>query len=118
MNTVLKDRNPSLIKIDVKGYEAQILRGGKNIFQNNYLSAVILELNGSGKKYGYDDEKLHEEMLSMGLSTYHYDPFQRQLIELNNKYSKTGNTLYIRDVEKVKKRLKEAPMLHILKKNI
>ena len=106
MNTVLKDRNPSLIKIDVKGYEAQILRGGKNIFQNNYLSAVILELNGSGKKYGYDDEKLHDEMLSMGFSTYSYAPFQRKLVELNNKHAATGNTLYIRNIGKVKERLK------------
>lgn len=54
LDEVLKD-DPFLIKIDVEGYETLALQGAKNTLRNEELFSVIMELNGSGNRYGFDE---------------------------------------------------------------
>jgi FkbM family methyltransferase len=50
--------DPFVIKIDVEGYELPVLDGAISTLKKNSLSAVIIEINGSGKRYGFTDGDL------------------------------------------------------------
>ena len=82
---------PFLIKIDVEGYETSVLKGAENILKNNELCGVIMELNGSGKRYGYDESLILSMMTDYGFEAYSYDPIDRKFIALNGKNFTEGN---------------------------
>ncbi len=114
LDTILGDRRPSLIKIDVEGYETPVLQGAERTMTQKELLAVIMELNGSGERYGYDEEVLNRMMLDLGFSTLSYDPFQRLLIALNGKRDiRQGNELYLRDIGSVRERVASAPKFSV-----
>lgn len=87
---------PVLLKIDVEGFELSVLKGGVNILANNKMRAIIIEFNGSGRRYGISDEEVHNVLLSYGFLPYLYNPFKRQLTSIL-KFSAEGNTIYIKD---------------------
>ena len=103
------DGAPLCIKIDVEGYETSTLQGGLNTLKNKGLYAVIMELNGSGNRYGYDEGEILGLMASYGFKPYAYQPFERRLIPLKGKNTiGTGNTLFIRDRALIQERIKTA----------
>ncbi|MDG1904193.1 MAG: hypothetical protein P8I38_01040 [Arenicella sp.] len=72
-----------------------------------------MELNGSGKHYGYDESKILEVMLGFGFRSYSYNPLTRSLIDLEGKKLGEGNTLFIRDLSDVEQRLKQAAKVSV-----
>ncbi|MEL6898033.1 MAG: FkbM family methyltransferase [Planctomycetota bacterium] len=109
LDLLLADEEPICIKIDVEGFEQQVVDGGPGTLQGQGLQAVLLELNGSGKRYGYDDQAIHDAMIEFGFTPFLYDPFQRELTGLEGRNTGAGNTLYLRDIEFVQQRLDSAP---------
>lgn len=103
---------PTLMKIDVEGFETAVLKGAPNILQEQSLKAIIIELNGAGGRYGYNDAAIHEQLLNLGFIPCSYEPFERKLSELIS-YG-THNTIYVRDKEEVSYILKNAPHRRIL----
>ncbi|NJO91938.1 MAG: FkbM family methyltransferase [Chloroflexia bacterium] len=83
-DNALDNENPALVKIDVEGYETEVLAGMQRILDNAGLKAIILELNGSGTRYGYNEDLIHTNLLQQGFKPYSYNPFIRQLTELKN----------------------------------
>jgi FkbM family methyltransferase len=108
LDSVLNDCSPALIKMDVEGYETLVIAGAKRVLEQDSLLGVIMELNGSGARYGYSEEALHKTMLNYGFSTFTYSPLERKLISLEGNVSKSGNTLYLRRAEEVALRLQAA----------
>lgn len=108
LNDLLESQEPILIKIDVEGFETNVIAGADNVLSRTSLLAVIMELNGSGERYGFNEVELHKKMLSFGFKTYTYFPFDRQLVSLDEATSTSGNTLYVRNVDEVASRLKSA----------
>jgi FkbM family methyltransferase len=113
LNNVFGDLNPTLIKIDVEGFETNVINGASDVLVKESLLAVIMELNGSGSRYGFDEKALHAKMLGYQFVPFSYSPFERQLIPLKNNCHSRGNTLYVRDVEEVRHRLKGAPKFFV-----
>jgi len=104
---------PALIKIDVEGFETEVIRGADSLLLNHTLQAVIMELNGSGGRYGFDEEAIHQKMLDAGFKAYQYEPFNRKL-ELRKERSLHGNTIYIKDFNTAIERLKEARHFEVM----
>jgi FkbM family methyltransferase len=109
MDAVLAGSTPSIIKIDVEGFETPVLRGAEKTLRSDALLAVLMELNGSGGRYGFDEVELHEGMVRVGFTPCTYDPFARVLRAIEGKNASAGNTLYVRDIEAVRDRVRSAP---------
>lgn len=113
LDNSLRGRSPLLMKIDVEGYETPALEGGQAALADAALRAVIMELNGSGSRYGYDETRLLEMMFDHGFESYAYDPFARTLAALPEKNNSQGNTLFIRDRRFIEARLTSAPAISV-----
>lgn len=118
LDTALSGACPSLIKIDVEGYETPVLQGAEETLKNNALHSVIMEINGSGERYGFDESLLVQLMRDYGFRTYSYDPFGRVLTDLGGKNLETGNTLFIRNDPLVRERLRDAPEIQVHGKSL
>lgn len=108
--------DPLLLKIDVEGFETEVIRGSVKTLNSSTLKAIIIELNGSGKRYHFDEEQIHNQLLSYGFSPFHYNPFGRALVA-SNRWG-THNTVYIRDQKFVADRLISSDGVKILSKII
>jgi len=103
----------NLLKLDTEGYERNVLLGGQRILASMDLHAVIIELNGSGARYGSSDEDVHQEIVRHGFQVHRYYPKTRQLKPLPS-YNRDGlNTLYVRPSRHVTDRLVTAPKYSI-----
>jgi len=98
---------PRLIKIDVEGFESEVIAGAKLTLANEQLQAVIIELNGLGsKRYGTHEELVHLSLLQNQFKPYSYNPASRTLSPMNTFNNK--NTIYIRNLKFVEERLRTA----------
>jgi FkbM family methyltransferase len=113
LDSVLSSESPSMMKIDVEGFETKVLAGAKETLSKPSLHSIIMELNGSGNRYGFDEEKILETMRDYGFLTYDYDPVHRKLHTLGGKNNSHGNTLFIRNADALKERLAQAPRMTI-----
>ena len=117
LNDVFLDTQiPALMKIDVEGFEKSVLQGANNILKNATLKSLIVELNGCCHKYGVTEDEIHQILLDYGFKTFHYKPFEREL-ERTNNYNNGGNTIYIRDEEWVKQRIKSSKKYTVIGKS-
>ncbi len=115
LDNVCSERTPAVIKIDVEGYEQAVISGGKRTLANDQLHAVIMETNGCGQRYGWDDGSLIEKMRNFGFLTFSYDPFTRRIRPAQPETGPgTGNTLFIRNIEAVQERVAQAPRFHLV----
>ena len=110
-NIIKEDGVPALIKIDVEGFETEVILGMEETLASKTLKAIIIELNGSGWRYGYDENNIHNKLLSHGFQPYVYNPFKRTF-NLSSGYG-SHNTLYLRDLEFVKERVRKAEKIKV-----
>ena len=113
LDDVLGDEPCRLIKLDAEGFEMNVLRGGSHVFGNPNLLALIVELNGSGDRYGNSDSAVHAEILRYGFSPYRYDPITRQLSLLETFNRVSLNTLYVRDLDNTSRILASARKIRV-----
>jgi FkbM family methyltransferase len=98
LDDVLGEAQCRLIKLDTEGFEMNVLRGGPRTLANPNLLALIVELNGSGARYGNSDSAVHDEILRHGFAPYRYDPAARRLARLATFNRNSLNTIYLRDL--------------------
>ena len=113
MDSMLKHELPIAIKIDVEGFETSVLHGSDLVLSKSSLKIVIMELNGSGSRYGFDEDLIIKLMEKKGFNTYSYSPFDRTFTSLNGKNCKSGNTIFIRDINFVESRVKNSELFTV-----
>ncbi|HLV40388.1 FkbM family methyltransferase [Xanthomarina sp.] len=105
IDSILEDRVPLALKIDVEGYENYALEGAVKMLENPDFKVLILELNSSGKVYGFEDQYIYEKVISYGFKPYRYEPKNRRLKELETYNKEQFNTIFVRDLAFVSARL-------------
>ena len=99
LDDLLDGRKPTLIKLDVEGYETQALRGAEKSLANPSLLAVLLET--------VDDEAL-TALTQHGFVRRSYDPRTRRLLD-HDDVGHGANILFVKDAHRLQERLSSAP---------
>jgi FkbM family methyltransferase len=113
LDRILEDCSPNMMKIDVEGYETQVVKGALNTIAKPSLHSIIMELNGSGSRYGFNEAEIIKSLEDRGFAPYSYHPFIRELRPLAGKNNLSGNTLFIKDLDFVRKRLANTPRVQV-----
>ncbi len=117
LDELFSGQKPLLMKIDVEGFELAALRGADSILKSGELKCLIVELNGSCRRYGVTEDQIHNHLLSYGFGIYSYNAFDRTLAKLIT-YNSNGNTIYVRDFCLIDQRLKSSRKYSILNQEI
>ncbi len=105
----LPKNNKYFLKIDVEGFENNVVDGAFETLSSNNVSAVIIELNGSGEEFGVSNEEIHKKLLGFGFFAVAYEPKARIVTKINS-YNKNGsNTIYVKDIAAISARCKSSP---------
>ncbi len=111
LDDVLAGEIPRLVKLDVEGWEAQVLDGMPDTLADRGLVAIITETNQSAGRYGgAGKDRVAGTMEAHGFSPFTYHPFERTLGEGGSSH----NTIFIRELAFVRKRLEAAPKRSVL----
>lgn len=116
LDTVVGDRQPTMLKIDVEGFEAAVLAGAGAILQCASLLALIVETNGSDAVYGHTPGSLVDNLAGAGFSAASYNP-DTNTIEpyASRRLPVEGNTIFVRMGSDVAERLTSSPFARDLR---
>ncbi len=112
LDEMLAGRTPALIKLDVEGYELKVLQGAGQTLSGSILQSLIVEINGSDKRYQMLASELVDLLTSYGFSGHRYDPLLRALHSVD-PLTVDGNVIFLRNPERMRERLRSAPMFHL-----
>ncbi|MQX37763.1 FkbM family methyltransferase [Roseospira navarrensis] len=111
LDAVVGDRAPTVLKIDVEGFEGQVLQGARRVLESPALCAVILEANGLNAHYGQSNETLGELMAGLGFTPHGYDPRTRAL---GPPPAGAANVIFVRDRARVMERVRAGPTVRLV----
>lgn len=105
LDDVLAGRHPTLIKIDVEGWEGEVIASGEQVLAQPSLLGLIVEMDGTRETFNASEQVVHDTVLRHGFLPYEYDPFTRKLARLPSKNLGHNNTLYLRNVPEIEARV-------------
>jgi hypothetical protein len=106
LDEILANQNPALIKMDVEGYEPQVVAGASATLKKSSLLAVITETA---------DPEIRSVLADNGFMCATYRPFERSISVDNGHGSSMSskNTLFVRS-NGLRERLELAPARHVV----
>lgn len=107
LDAILGDRAPAFVKIDAEGLEGAVIEGAMNTLSRTQCRGLIVEIHGTGARYGLDDSELISRLTTLGFEPINYLPFERRLVP--RPEFKLGNVIFVRDRGAVEQRLREGP---------
>jgi hypothetical protein len=109
LDALLQAQRVTLLKVDVEGMELPVLEGATALLADDALGAVIVELNGSGWRYGRSDDAVVARLTAAGFCAAAYDPFTRTLTPLPGANPHRGNTIFVRSFHDAAERVRRGP---------
>jgi FkbM family methyltransferase len=98
-----------MIKMDVEGYEEEVLRGAEALLANECLKIIDIE---------WPTSWIREALSSYHFTSAYYDPFSRKLQREPVDIFSSSNSLFVRDWEFVNSRLTTANKIKVLSHSI
>ncbi len=92
-------KNAVFAKLDVEGFEDEVIRGGMSLLSSTNLLAILCESHGPDTM---------DALTAHGFEEYFYDPSSRALSRKPFDY-KASNALFLRDVTKITPRIESSP---------
>lgn len=106
LDEVLTGHSPVLIKMDIEGYEPEVVAGAAETLGKSPLLAIITETA---------DKRVSSALEAAGFRTAAYEPFLRNLtLSAASIGGGSINTLFVRDLETCRARLETAPRRSIV----
>jgi FkbM family methyltransferase len=110
LDALLSGEVPTIVKIDVEGYEPAVLRGSARTLADDRLQAVIVETLGLSGRYGWNDGQTDACLRAAGLVPWRYDPLARRLEPGRG----AGNAIYLRDAAWAQQRVTQARRFRLI----
>lgn len=111
LDAELAGQVPSLVKIDVEGFEASVIRGAAETLASPNIGAVIMELGNHSRRYGVDPNETFQTMVDFGFTPVSYDPIARRLTPYAKPFRLDecrDDTTFVKDVDGAIERLRSA----------
>jgi len=104
LDSIVGNANPIFAKLDVEGYEEEVLRGAQELLSKDSLQAIALETvtDCSG-----------EMLCKNRFARVFYDPFKRLLSTVPIGIT-SSNALFVRDILFARDRVKQSPAIRVL----
>lgn len=109
------ESNSIVMKIDVEGYEENVLKGTQHYLKDK-VKVIIVETNNSNISYGSSNDKIFDHLKKFGFKAYTYNPFTRALVDISSLH--IGNTIFIKNYEETTSRLKSADFINVMSEHI
>lgn len=106
LDNIIGQHRPVMVKMDVEGYEEQVVRGAHQVLARDSLKIIILETLTHEIETAFDH---------YGFERAYYDPFHRELTR-TERHEDSRNALFVRDWHFVAARLAAAPLVEVLGK--
>lgn len=107
LDELLEGRHPFAMKIDVEGFETQVLSGGARVLADSGLQAIVIEVNEHLHRYDRAEKTALNILRDAGFVSYTYDARARTLTK-SDAPSTYGNYVFVRNIEMVRDRVKSA----------
>jgi FkbM family methyltransferase len=107
VDELLAGRNPTVMKIDVEGFERQVLSGATTTLVSPNLRAIVIEVNEHEQRYDHCGKTAQDMLRAAGFGSYIYVARERRIVP-SDEQSVYGNYVFIRDAEFVRERLTSA----------
>lgn len=109
LDLVLGARVPTMVKIDVEGFEIEVLEGATRTLGADGLRAVLVEMDGRGTAYSVKDLEVDRILRAAGFAPAAYEPFTRVLAPIGLEERTIGaNALFVRGLAGLRDRLRAA----------
>jgi FkbM family methyltransferase len=113
LDDLLGNEFPTIMKIDVEGFEKKVLLGAEELLKKPSLHSIIVESNGNGDRYGFSENDIVNRLKFNGFREYSYDPFTHEIIHLEGNRHVQGNILFLRNEIDIQGKLSKARPLKI-----
>ena len=117
LDEMLAGQVPRLLKVDVEGFEGEVVGGALKTLAAPALEAVIMELVPALEQYGTNRDAIVAQMASHGLHPVIYDYQRRRLTKRTEgfdlKHGGRYNTIFVRDMAAAQCRVEAAPTFRV-----
>lgn len=107
LDDLIGNEQPNVMKLDVEGYEYQVLLGSKTLLSKTSLKVIICEITELSKRFSNTQEDIFSYLYNYGFEPHLYDPFERKAIPLSDN-SRGNNVIFIRKNTQISTRIKQA----------
>lgn len=104
LDRLLAGESATMIKIDVEGFELQVLKGAARTLAEPALEALIVEMGDGLARYGDDEDRMFALLAGHGFMPVAYDPSARRLVPLPGRNPRSNNTIFVRDIGALNRR--------------
>ncbi|QIA24732.1 FkbM family methyltransferase [Mesorhizobium sp. AA22] len=107
VDDLLEGRMPVLMKIDVEGFEPAVLAGASRTLELESLQAVIVEVNGQEKRYGFAADSVRGALAASGFTRIRYEPRTREIVR--DTLDGDGNAIFVKNLEWSQDKVRKSP---------
>jgi FkbM family methyltransferase len=97
----------AIVKMDVEGAEALVLKGADGFIRESPPLAWIVELIDVGRRYGIENEDVVGMLGSYGYRPYEYRADEHELVAFDRGRASGNNAVFVADIARVRRRLAE-----------